>query len=174
MIIIKCVNSTLVTPCVMPGCCTDVMNMHTSFHICWYLWLCCVAKVPQDEYCATVQVILMDHVDWLDAAAASHLAARLAEQVNFPHFLLPYQYWLSCGSKWERWQSACVVFVSKNAQQTCLEYSKQQACHAWPTPCIVADSSRCCREQVACIAGASWWTCYLEVCSNCAPLCQAY
>lgn len=34
-----------------------------------------------DEWCGLVQVILMDHVDWLDEAAASLLAARLAEQV---------------------------------------------------------------------------------------------
>ena len=38
-----------------------------------------------------VQVILMDHVDWLDEAAASLLATRLAEQVShnteFPRYL---------------------------------------------------------------------------------------
>lgn len=35
-----------------------------------------------------LQVILMDHVDWLDEAAASLLATRLAEQVTSPLKLL--------------------------------------------------------------------------------------
>ena len=35
-------------------------------------------------HCA-VQVILMDHVDWLDEAAASQLASRLADQASCYH-----------------------------------------------------------------------------------------
>lgn len=67
-----------------------------------------------DEYCATVQVILMDHVDWLDAAAASLLAARLAEQVIFSPFLvtLPISafLWLEMGAEAVR---KCCIYLQE-------------------------------------------------------------
>lgn len=75
----------------------------------------CYASICSHFDCA-LQVILMDHVDWLDEAAASQLASRLADQVHFclnsgclPAVLL-LEFWSVLRTK--QWQKWAAVFAS--------------------------------------------------------------